>query len=169
MLIIYISKSKWQRNIVQRCARFFSPGGGGSSNQFPLLLTMIPTTWEKFPHFPVFFLCQTSLINPCNIPCGGFSCKTNNFSLSRLKNNSSKNMIYSNEQQITAWQLTTLQDFFQISNQSSQPRIWRFPIGLRTLLDSIGSHVDQLDWSRNNPISCGGFSLDDESARHTAS
>ena len=76
--------------------------------------------------------------------------KTNNFSLNRPKNNSSKNMIYSNEQQITAWLLTTLQDFFQISNQSSQPRIWRFPIGLRTLLDSIGSHVDQLDWSRNN-------------------
>ena len=42
--------------------------------------------------------------------------------------------------------------------QSIIATIWRFPIGLRTILDSIGSHVDQLDWSGNNPQShVGGF------------
>ena len=128
----------------------FSPR---SSHPFPLLLTIIPPTWKKWT-FSWFFFVSDVPYQSLQYPMWRFfiamHCKTNTFSLNRPKNNSSKNMIYSNEQQITAWQLTTLQDFFQISNQSSQPPIWRFPIGLRTILDSIGSHVDQLDWSRNN-------------------
>ena len=157
-----------------KCGNFEEQKTGGGGHPFPLLLTIIPPTWKKWT-FSWFFFVSDVPYQSLQYPMWRFfiamHCKTNTFSLNRPKNKSSKNMIYSNEHQITAWQLTTLQAglFFQISNQSSLPSTWRFPIGSRTILDSIGSHVDQLDWRRNNPISCGGFSLDDESARHIAS
>ena len=61
-------------------------------------------------------------------------CKTNTFSLNRPKNNSSKNMIYSNEQQITAWQLTTLQDFFS---------------NIQSIIATI--YMEVSNWIKNNP------------------